>query len=460
MLGYLVIVNTAYLGMTVLGFWAVTRSRYFAASYTLEDMPSSTIGPPVTLIVPAYNEEATCVESIQSFLSIDYDNVEVLVINDGSTDATLKRLIEAYDLHPQPRSSTAELETSRVREIYRSPAHSNLWVVDKDNGGKADALNVGINFCRTTYVAALDADTLLARDGLVRMLRPFLEDESTVAVGGVLRVVNGCRVESGRIRDVSLPREWLAKVQVLEYLRTFLFGRIGWDVLRAMLIISGAFGLFRREAVVDVGGYRTDTVGEDIELIVRMHRYFLESGRSYRVRFLPDPVAWTQVPASYSALVSQRDRWQRGLADTMIRHQKMLLNPRYGRVGFVAYPFFYFLETFGPVFELIGYGAFFAALALGILSTPFTIAFVLIAFVLWFAVSLSAVVVEAFSYRRYEKGRDLAQLLFLPLLDAFGYRHLNTWWRVRGLWSYIRRVDGWGIKQRVGFNTFSSHREN
>jgi cellulose synthase/poly-beta-1,6-N-acetylglucosamine synthase-like glycosyltransferase len=249
-----------------------------------------------------------------------------------------------------------------------------------------------------------------------------------------------------------MPKKWLPKLQVLEYLRAFYFGRVGWDALGAMLIISGAFGLFRRETVVDVGGYRTDTVGEDMELVVRMHRRLREKGQEYRVRFIPDAVAWTEVPSTLRVLGSQRDRWQRGLADSMIRHQRMLFNPRYGSVGLLAYPFFYVLETFGPILELTGYVLFVVALFTGSLSGPFMLTFFLVAFVLGMVLSLSAVALEELTFRRYEDSSDLFQLLFLPFVETFGYRQLNAWWRIKGLWSYLRSNEEWGVMERTGFD--------
>lgn len=453
LLGYFVVLNGSYSVMSTVAFGALVRYRKLLQAYSPEQTLTSKALPPITLIAPAYNEEATCIESTRAFLSLDYPNFEALVVNDGSSDATLTRLKETFELKQTSRSPTATLETADVRAVYQSQIHPNLWVIDKENGGKADALNAGINFCNTPYFCAMDADTLVEGQGLVRMVRPFLEERSTVAVGGIVRAVNGCRVRAGRVQDVSLPRKWLPKLQVLEYLRAFLFGRIGWDALGAMLIISGAFGLFRRETVVDVGGYSTDTVGEDMELVVRMHRRLLEADEPYEVRFVPDPVAWTEVPSTLRVLGSQRDRWQRGLAETMIRHQRMLLNPDYGRVGLLAYPFFYFLETFGPALEFLGYVVFFVALAMGILSGPFALAFFLVAFVLGLVLSLSAVVLEELSFRRYEDSRDFAQLLLLPIVETFGYRQLTAWWRMRGLWSYLRSKEEWGIMERTGFNT-------
>lgn len=451
MLGYFILLNSGYLCLCLVTMAAMLRYRRVLEAFQPEEALASEALPPVTLIAPAYNEEATCIESTRAFLSIDYPNFEVIVVNDGSTDQTLARLKENFDLQSAARPPTSQLPTAEVRDVYRSQVHPNLWVVDKQNGGKADSLNAGINYCNTPFFCAMDADTLVEGEGLVRMVRPFLEDQTTVAVGGIVRVANGCTVQAGRVREVSMPKQWLPRLQVLEYLRAFFFGRVGWDALGGMLIISGAFGLFRRETVVGVGGYRTDTVGEDMELVVRMHRRLREDDEDYQVRFVPDPVAWTEVPSTLRILGSQRDRWQRGLAETMVRHQRMLFNPRYGRVGMLAYPFFYVLETFGPVLEFLGYILFVVALLKGAISGPFAIAFFLVAFVLGFALSLSAVAIEEVSFRRYEGTGDFLQLLLLPVVETFGYRQLNSWWRMKGLWSYLRSKEGWGTMERSGF---------
>ncbi len=453
LLGYLVVLNTGYTILAAFTYRAVFRYRRRLGAYVPEEALGADAVPPITLIAPAYNEAATCIASTRGFLSTNYPNIEVLVVNDGSTDATLDRLHDEFALQPASRPPTASLPTEPVRQVYQSQIHPNLWVIDKENGGKADALNAGINFCDSPFFCAVDADTLVEGDGLIRMVRPFLEATATVAVGGIVRVANGCTVRSGRVEEVSMPQKWLPKLQVLEYLRAFYYGRVGWDALGAMLIISGAFGLFRRETVVDVGGYSTDTVGEDMELVVRMHRRLREKGQDYGVRFIPDPVAWTEVPSTLRTLGRQRDRWQRGLADTMIRHQRMLLNPRYGVVGLLAYPFFYVLETFGPILELAGYITFVVALVAGRFSGPFLLAFFLVAFMLGMALSLSAVALEELTFRRYEDGSDLAQLFLLAVIEVFGYRQLNAWWRIKGLWSYFRSNEEWGVMKRTGFDS-------
>lgn len=455
-LAYFTLLNTSYLVMGLLATYTLVRQGQRLAAYLPEETLTSEALPPITLIAPAYNEALSCVESTRSLLSLQYPRFEVVVVNDGSTDDTLARLKDAFDLASTASAPTAELSTEPVRTVYRSQIHPNLWVIDKENGGKADALNTGITYCRTPLFCAIDADTLIEGEGLIRLVRPFLEDSSTVAVGGFIRIVNGCKITAGRVRQVCLPRRLLPKLQVLEYLRAFLFGRVGWEGIDALLIISGAFGLFRRESVVAIGGYDDDTVGEDMELVVHMHRHLREAEEEYRIRFMPDPVAWTECPETLEDLKSQRDRWHRGLTETMIRHQRMLFRPQYGRVGLLAYPYYYFLEMVGPAIEFVGYVTFFVTLALGMLPTMLTLAFFMVAFAFGTALSFAAVALEEFWFRRYKKTSDLAQLFVLPLIETFGYRQLIAWYRMRGLWRYFRNVDTWGSMRRTGFSTTSS----
>ena len=450
-LAYFVLLNTGYLVTSVLAYKSLRTYARRLKSLHVREMISAVSAPPITLLLPSFNEEAGCVESTRSVLSLQYPNYEVLVINDGSSDRTLARLIAAFELAPAQRYPTSELPTAAVRGIYKSAIHPNLWVVDKENGGKADALNTGINFCRTPLFCAMDADSLLEREALVRVARPFLEDESVIAVGGIIRLVNGCPVEAGRVAHVNLSKRLIVRFQVLEYLRAFLFGRVGWDALNVMLIISGAFGLFKRSVVVAAGGYATDTVGEDMELVVRLHRYALDHKMRYRITFIADPVAWTEAPESLRVLARQRDRWQRGLTQVLIRHQKMLLNPRYGRIGMLAYPYFYFLEMLGPAVESFGYVIVGSCFLLGLVPWQFAVAFLLVALVFGVALSLSAVALEEFSFRRYERFSDLARLFLIAILENFGYRQLTTWWRIKGLYSYLRGVQGWGKMERTGF---------
>ncbi len=450
-LGYFILVNAVYFTTSLFAFGALRRYALRMKSLDLTELMTEAGAPSITLFAPAYNEEATCVESVRSLLTLEYPDFEILVVNDGSSDGTLERLRDAFNLVPAARIPTAHIPTAPVRALYRSRRHPELWVVDKENGGKSDALNAGLNFCGTALFCAMDADTLLEREALLRIVRPFLEDGTTVAAGGILRIVNGCTVRHGQVTEVGLPRSLLARFQVMEYLRSFLVGRMGWDALDATLVISGAFGIFRRKTVAEAGGYATDTVGEDMELVVRLHRHCREEGIPYRISFVPDPVAWTEVPESLGVLARQRDRWQRGLLQSLWRHRVMLLNPRYGRAGVLAYPYFFFLEMIGPIVEGLGYVAFLLTVALGWASFEYVVAFFMVAVVLGMVLSVAAVALEELSFRRYPRVWDLVRLFYLGILENFGYRQLSTFWRFRGTISALQGREGWGTMVRKGF---------
>lgn len=449
-LAYFVLLNAAYLFTSLAAFGALRRYVRRLKTIEVDDLLAAN-ALPITLIAPAYNEEATCVESVRSLLALRYPDYEILVVNDGSKDHTLARLTEAFDLAPSARAATADLATKPIRDVYRSRNHPGLWVVDKVNGGKADTLNAGLTLCHTPLFCAMDADSLLEREALTRIVRPFLEDASTVAAGGTIRIVNGCRVEHGIVTDVRLPATMLPRFQVLEYLRAFLAGRMGWAALDATLIISGAFGLFRRSTVVEAGGFATDTVGEDMELVVRLHKHCRTTKQPYRVHFVPDPVAWTECPETARVLSRQRERWQRGLVEVLTRHRSMLLNPRYGVVGMLAYPYFFLLEMVGPIIEAAGYFTFLLAVALGRVSLAYGVAFFLVAFVLGAALSIAAIALEELSFRRYPRRGDLVRLLLLALVEPFGYRQMTTWWRLKGVIAAARGKTGWGEMTRRGF---------
>lgn len=450
---YFLSLNSSYLVTGVAAFRAFRRYSARLRSMDVGELMQAAGALPVTLISPAFNEEATCVEATRALLGLRYTAYVVLFVNDGSSDQTLSRMVEAFELEPATLTPTAAIPTARVRGIWKSSRRPNLWLIDKENGGKADALNAGINYCRTPLWGGIDADSLLDPDALTRVVRPFLEDSTTVAAGGTIRIVNGCTVRSGRVVRVRLPRRRLARFQVLEYLRAFLTGRMGWDALNASLIISGAFGVFRRTTAVAIGGYDTRTRGEDMELTVRLHKHCRERSIPYRVSFVPDPVAWTECPETLKALGRQRDRWQRGLIESMWWHRRMLFNPRYGRVGLLAFPYFFFLEMLGPVIECLGYLAFVTTILIGRASLPYVLAFLGVSIVLGIALSVAALSLEEMTLERYPRGGDLFQLFLLAVLENLGYRQLTAFWRIRGFVSKLRGISSWGAMERKGFRT-------
>lgn len=450
-LAYFLIVNTFYAALLVsaaVDLWIHVRQVRGESRWRVL---GSDVAPTVSILSPTYNEAATVVASVEACLGLQYANVELIVVNDGSTDATFDVLRDQFGLERMHPMFDRRLRTAMIRGIYRSSRDPGLFVIDKDNGGKADALNAGLDLATGDLVCAIDADTLIEPDALQRMVRPFLLSDDILAAGGTIRVINGCSIRDGRVVEVHLPRNILAGLQVLEYLRAFLIGRLGWNRLGGNLIISGAFGLFRREAVVSAGGYTNDTVGEDVELVVRLRRQGFERGGPTRVDFIPDPVAWTQVPESLRVLGRQRDRWHRGLADALWRHRRLLFDPRYGALGLVGYPFFLFIELLAPILEALGIGVVVLGLLLGVIDVPFALLIFLLSYGYGLLLTLSAVLLEELSYRRYSRAGERLWLIGLALLEVFGYRQLTVIWRLRGLAGFLRKRRDWGVMDRQGF---------
>ena len=410
------------------------------------------LAPQIAIVAPAYNEELTIIASVDALLALHYPDFEVIVVNDGSADATLQALIDHYDLSTVPRLYEDAVPHAPIRGLYASPNLPRLLVVDKANGGKADALNAGINVARAPLICAIDADTLIEPDALIRIVRPFIEaPDRTIAAGGTIRIANGCEVDAGRVARVRLPRNFLALVQIVEYLRAFLMARLGLSRMRALLIISGAFGLFRRDAVIAVGGYSHGTVGEDMELIVKLHRHFLDLKQPYQIDFIAEPVAWTEVPESLRILGSQRARWLRGALETFARHSDMALNPRYGRIGLIGFGQVLIVDVIGPLTELCGYVLLPLFWALGLLSTDYLLAFLAVIFTFGLLISVVTLILEELELRRLPRARDLALLTLVAAAENFGYRQLSNFWRVRGLWQFLRKQQGWGTMTRKGF---------
>lgn len=453
---YFLAVNGWYMVLLVSSLLEMRRHMLLIADESRHLLLSSTLSPTISILAPAFNEEATIEGSLRALLALQYPNLEVIVISDGSRDNTIPVLIERFDLVPVKTIYEQRVKTKPVRTLYRSSTYPALVVVDKENGGKADALNVGLCFAKGELVCAMDADTLIEADGLQRMVRPFLFATDVVATGGTIRVVNGSEVKFGRVIRTRVPTNALAGIQVVEYLRAFLFGRLGWNRLGGNIIISGAFGLFKRESVLSAGGYLHDTVGEDMELVLRLKRLSYERGGPGRIAFVPDPVAWTEVPESLKVLGRQRDRWHRGLADVLWRHRRMALNPRYGVTGLVVYPYYALVELLAPVFEAVGLISLAFGLFLGIVDWNFAALFYLTAYGLGTALTAFTLILEDLSFHRYETFRDRVLLLGWALLENFGYRQITVYWRLRGLWKFLRGKKDWGAMERKGFKPLAA----
>jgi len=449
---YFLALNSFYALLLVLSIPEIWEQTRLADDEDFQRLMQSDALPPITILVPAYNEQQTIQASVTAILALHYRNYEVVVVNDGSKDETLEALRHAFDLYEIPRTYPETIPTKPLRALYRSRKRTKLTVLDKENGGKADSLNAAINASRFPLVIAVDADTLIEADALLRLTRPFLLGRQIAAVGGTVRVANGCVVKDGIVTEARVPRGFLAGVQVAEYLRAFMFGRLGWNRLGGNLIISGAFGLFRKDHLLAVGGYDATSTVEDLDLVVRLHRYLRRHKIRYEIPFIPDPVAWTEVPESLRVLGRQRERWQRGLVAAMWQYRGMLFNPRYGRVGLIAVPFYTFGEMVAPLVEVFGYAITVVGLSLGVVNVPFALLFVLVAWGYAMLLSLWAVVLEEVSFRRYGRFGDLARLVLFATLENFGYRQCAVWWRLRAFLSVWRRKHVWGVMTRKGFD--------
>ncbi|MEN1758853.1 glycosyltransferase [Anoxynatronum sibiricum] len=445
--GYFLLVNGLYISL--IGYsWQ--RLRTFVKIIQSDMTLVSGYTKPISLLVPAYNEEATIIDNIQSLLNLDYPQYEVLVVNDGSSDDTLKQVIQHYKLRRIDVEINMAVPCNEIRGVYSSFELPELVLVDKVNGGKSDALNAGINVSRYPLFCAIDADSVIEKDALFRLVKPFLKYPETVAVGGIVRIANGCRIENGVVKQAAIPRKLIEKFQTVEYYRAFLTSRVGWQEMNALLIISGAFGLFSKSAVVDVGGYEK-TIGEDMELTVRMHERYRREKKSYRVDFASDAVCWTQAPDNLKSLRIQRVRWHRGLADALIKHRVMLFNPKYGTVGMLAMPYFFFVELLGPVIEFIGYLVLALALYQGTYSMVMVYIFVM-AYLFGLFFSFSGIFFEEVAYRRYKWVSSVVTLFGISLLEQIVYRQLTVVWRVSSFFNYRKGSKQWGNIERRRFN--------
>ncbi|MBP3984089.1 glycosyltransferase [Pseudoxanthomonas helianthi] len=452
---YFLCINAVYLVLNFISMAGILRyTREHIAKFRIRNFAS--YQPPVTLLVPAYNEEKTIVSTVNSLLRLGYPEFEILIVNDGSTDDTLKVVTEAFGLSEFPEAYRDRLKTQPVKRIYASQAFPRVRLLDKVNGGKADALNAGINAARYPLFCVTDADCILQPDSLSRVVQPFLEDARTIASGGVIRVVNGCKVRNGMLADVELSNRPLPLMQTVEYLRAFLFGRLGWSPMNALLIISGAFGMFHKERVIAAGGYRKKLVGEDMEMVVRMHDQMRKERRPYRITFVPDPICWTEVPEDLRTLYNQRARWQQGLAESLFGNWRLMFRRKGGIVGWVAYPFMMLFECIGPIIEILGYASVVVLWLAGLLSVQAFFVFLFAAIGLGMLLSLNAMVLEELSFHLYPRPGQQVKLFFAAILENLGYRQmvsmfrvfglfrwLGSLWRTRSTWGHMRRHARW-----------------
>jgi len=449
---YFLLINTFYFLFNILSLAGILRYRRMITFVRFGEIFHMPIVRPISVIVPAFNEETGIIESVRSLLSLRYPVFEVVVVNDGSTDETLARLIEAFDLRPSKAVFRKSIPTLPIRGIYRSAVQPKLVVVDKINGKKADAMNAGLNISRYPLFCAVDADSILEPDALLKVVRPFLEDpERTIGAGGIIRLSNGCVVKEGQVAEVAIPRNWIARFQILEYLRAFLGGRMGMSMMKSTLIISGAFGIFRKDLAMACGGYRAASITEDMDLVIRMQKHMHDQKKPYRIQFIPDPICWTEAPENLRVLARQRSRWHRGLIQTLVLFRRMLFNPRYGVAGMFAMPFYAVFEMAGPFIECLGYVLFASHVVLGQVNAPFAVTFFFVAVFYGTFVSLLAILLEELSAYRYPRLRDILILTASGVAENFFYRQYLSVVRAWSLMDYLRGKNEWGAMEKRGF---------
>jgi len=449
--------NLAYLAMLVVALKTSAAHQRRLESHRLKWIKETPLAPPISLIAPAHNEEASIRIAVRNLLKLEYPELEIIVVNDGSQDRTFEEMREEFRLRPVRAVYVPESKSARVRGLYRSPEDPRLLVIDKESiGSKADAVNAGLNAATSPYVCIVDADSILERDALLRIMVPILADpQRVIAVGGIIRVLNGSELAGGQLQRVRLPRKSIEIIQVIEYLRAFLIGREAWGQGNMLMIISGAFGVFRTDLVRAVGGYRASAIGEDFDLVARLHRLMLERGAEYRIHFVPDPMCWTEAPSDLQSLGRQRARWQKGLMDVLWSTRAMLFRPRYGRIGFFALPYLWIFELAAPALEILGIATICLAAALGVLSREFFIQFLFFGYAFATVISIGSVLQEEITYKRYNDWRDVVRLVSYCFFEHFPYRQLHMYWRLQGLWQYLRGDNTWAPLKRKGLQSAS-----
>ncbi len=446
---YFAAVNIIYTGLLCIALFVVLKQIRRMKYAPHKNLRTSVEAPPVSVIIPAFNERSVVIRTVEFALALKYPNFTVIVVNDGSNDESLQALIKAYLLEPIDSPIAPILKTKPIRGIYYSPLIPNLYVIDKERGGKADALNCGINASHDPYFCSIDADTIIEPDALLRLMSAVIQSPvPVIACGGVVRVVNGSTLKETHIEKIELPRSSLAVFQIVEYLRSFLFGRVGLDFLNATLIISGAFSLFSKRAVLDIHGFSTDNVAEDMDLVVRLHKHFVLAKKPYAVKFITDPICWTQVPESIRMLARQRRRWHLGLIQTTARNKSMLLNPKYGRLGLLVMPYYVLLEMISPLIEILGYITIPFAYFLGLINFDFLILFLIFALLCGSFLSVAGVLMEEMTFHRYPKWRHLFTLVLYGVMENFGYRQCNSFWRAQAFYKYFMGKHKWEVVKK------------
>jgi cellulose synthase/poly-beta-1,6-N-acetylglucosamine synthase-like glycosyltransferase len=483
-LSYFFIYNSVNLFFVILSFSEVKRRVIGRAYEDLDMIMGSPFTPPISIIVPAYNEEKTIVESVRSLLNLKFPRFEIILVNDGSADETLRVLRDAFDMRRVDINYIEGITTAPVVGFYESKTFLKeniirFVLVDKENGGKADALNCGINASLCPYFVSIDADSVIDDAALLQAFRVLLSDKNIIAIGGQVAILNGSEVEGGRITKVRLPKSWIARFQLVEYIRSFTLGRTALARLNCLLIISGVFGIFNKHFVERIGGYLTrfltskianeftgygkETVCEDMEIIVRMHRYVKEKNLKQKIFYVPHPLCWTEAPEDLNNLSKQRNRWHRGLIETLLFHKKILFNPGYGRIGLFAFPYYALFELLGAPVEFFGYVTLPFLFYFDRLNFAYLFLFLAVSVGYGALISVASLVISAWPEKVGETDesvktliyfnnlKEIATLVLFAALENFGYRQATVFWRMKGTIDFFVGKKGWEKFERIGF---------
>lgn len=455
---FFIFVNTVYLFVLFLGYLNARRQFLWHATGIIKRLHTLKSLKPISILVPCYNEEKTVIASVHAMLTVNYPDYEIIVCNDGSKDGTMNILLKSFNLVPISFHPPHVLASQQVHSVYKSMEFSNLTVIDKENGGKADALNACINYSQYPLICCVDSDSIIDNNGLLQAALPFMSNDDTIATGGTILLANTVNHESNSgLTPVNsqVTGSWLGNIQSIEYLRSFLVGRMGWDLLGCNAIISGAFGLFKKSLVIKVGGYAHHTIGEDMELVVRMQRYCIEAKEPFQISLLLAPVCWTEPPSDLKTLGNQRSRWAQGLAETLWAHRGLMFRPSGGLLGNVAMPFLLLFELLSAPMEILGLLLIGTGVAIGVLDTQRVLLFLLATIGFGWALNLGSIVIDQCTFKKYHSFRDMFLILCGALGEHLGFRQMHLYWRLRGLYRWLAGKHSWGEQRRVGVSKSS-----
>lgn len=454
-LAFSIAICSAYVLLGIVSAFQLTYYKRANKQVDYNIILSSPNAPGISVLAPAFNESATIIDNIDALLSLHYKKYEVIVINDGSKDDTLEKVIRQFELEKVDFAVNYKLKCKEIRGVYRSKnrAYKFLTVVDKMNGGKADSLNAGLNISKHPLYVAIDVDCVIEPNALLRMVKPFMEahKEKVIATGGVIRIANSCHIENGHIINIKIPHNFLAKFQVLEYTRAFLLGRMAWSKLNGLLLISGALGLFDKTVAIECGGYNPSTVGEDMELVVRMRRLMYDKRIKHRVEYIPDPLCWTEVPTTVKTLSRQRSRWTRGTIDSLFYHLKIFFNPKYGSMGLLGYPYWFFFEWLAPIIEVTGYTYLGYLIYTHSVNWPYFGLLFVFAYLFGVSFSIYSILYEELTFHKYKKVTQLLRLFLIAFIEPVSYHYLSVFFSIKGNIAHLFGNKSWGNMEHKSF---------